>query len=216
MTHNQVQETIRPRFRKRKIVTVTGAADLIAPPASSANFPMVLATALTGAGETSVVVSTPIPTYVAKTGTIIVTSTGGTPGTRVSCSYSSYSGSTFTISSTAFNVNTAAIGANVQVPYSNRVVIDGYTVSGHNTNAAATTFTVRNKSTTASVLFGGSMAATSGTINIAANGRSIPAESGETVEINVAGAITGQIEVEVEGYILPATIPVCTEYTGVP
>lgn len=221
MTHNQIQETVRPRFRKRKQLTSVTSADLIAPPASTASFPMSLATALTTAGVTSVVVSTPIPTHVAPAGTIVVyglDNNGTGSVVTTTCTYTSYTGSTFTISSTDFSTNRSAVGSIIQVPYSNRVVIDAYSISGYNTNAAATTITIRNKAPapTTSVLLGGGMAATSGTINISASHRTIPAESGATIELVVGGAITGLVDVEVEGYIVPATIPVCLEYTGKP
>lgn len=215
------------RFKKRKIVTATGAVDLIAPagPATAGydTNPRRLNTALTGAAEVAVVVQATNPKEVATTGKILVQRDGGALS---EISYTSFTSTattiTFTIGATDFSgaSGTATALASAQnliyLPLSVRCVLTAWTVTGQNTNAAVTTFVVRNKTTTANILFGGAMLATTGTCNIAQQDRFAPGTAGETIELNVAGAITGQLEVEIEGGFLPSSTPCVNEYTGVP
>lgn len=69
-----------------------------------------LSTALTGAAETAVVVSVAIPSWVPATGKIRITTNGGA---RRLISYTSWTGSTFTIPSTDFSGDNANIGNGV-------------------------------------------------------------------------------------------------------
>lgn len=73
-----------------------------------------LSTTLSGAAETSVVVGTAIPTDTPVTGTIRVQTDAGI---YVRVPYTSYTGSTFTISSTDFSTDNATSGNNVFISY---------------------------------------------------------------------------------------------------
>lgn len=207
------------RFRKRKIVTATGAVDLIAPP-SSPGFdtnPSRIATSLTAAGETSVVVAATKPKNVSTTGNILIERSDGSITSHPYSAFTSDSTTiTFTITSHDFDVLTALAGNAVYLPLSYRCVLTAWRIEGQNTNAAVTTYTIRNKATAANVLFGGAMHATTGTVREVAQERFVPGTAGETIELNVAGAITGQIEVEIEGGFLPSSVPCVNEYVGTP
>lgn len=72
-----------------------------------------LATALTGGTETSVVVDKTIPTSTATTGTLTIQGASS----AVEVAYTTYSGSTFTIASTNFSSNNAAVGRDVSVAH---------------------------------------------------------------------------------------------------
>jgi hypothetical protein len=73
-----------------------------------------LNTALTGATETAVVVNTTIPSDTPATGTIRILTDGGI---YVRVAYSSYTGSTFTITSTDFSTDNASVSNNVFISY---------------------------------------------------------------------------------------------------
>lgn len=73
-----------------------------------------LATTLSGAAETSVVVSAAIPTDTPSTGTIRVVDDAGLDRLLT---YTSYTGSTFTITSADFSVASATSGNNVYITY---------------------------------------------------------------------------------------------------
>lgn len=96
-----------------------------------------------------------------------------------------------------------------------RLVVLRYHISGHNTNAAATTYVIRNKTTTANIMLGGSMIPLTGATS--RHGEcELPAVAGEDIELNVAGAITGQINVTLEGVVISQDLPVTRNFTGVP
>lgn len=97
-----------------------------------------------------------------------------------------------------------------------RLVVEFYSIVGHNTNAAATVFEIRNKTTTTSVLLGGSMLPNSGSCSLHQNGVWLPGQSNETIEINVTGSITGAIDITLGGRILPDDFPSTRNYTGAP
>lgn len=97
-----------------------------------------------------------------------------------------------------------------------RLALTWFTILGHNTNAAATTFVVRNKTTTANVFFGGSMLPVSGSIQTTSSGIFIAGAANETIELVVAGAITGQIDISCGGRFLPADYATVDKYTGAP
>lgn len=82
-----------------------------------------LATTLSGSSETSVVVSHVIPTDTPTTGTIRVKNDAGT---FIDCSYTSYSGSTYTISSTDFSINNATSGNTIIIDYLNQGATNKY------------------------------------------------------------------------------------------
>ena len=214
----QQQYVSRNGFRKRKVLTAAGTtgADLVACPAATARVPMVLSTALTSGGETSVVLTQPIPTYTPKAGNIYIVRNSGTVST---IAYTSYTGSTFTIGSTAFNSTDpngpAAAGNIIQLVVPNRVVITAWSVSCVNTGTAAT-FTLRNKTTTTSVLKAWYALATSGNFTDSITDVTFAGESGETIEIVPAAQSGGSFDISVEGYFIPATTPLLNEYTGVP
>ena len=69
-----------------------------------------LNTTLNGASETSVVITTTIPTWLPSTGTIRVVSDGGVD---VLCTYTSYTSATFTINAVDFSTDNATAGNNV-------------------------------------------------------------------------------------------------------
>lgn len=69
---------------------------------------------LSGAAETSVVVTTTIPSDTPTTGTIRV---ANDDGNYILCTYTSYTGSTFTINSTDFSTTNATSGNNVFISY---------------------------------------------------------------------------------------------------
>lgn len=73
-----------------------------------------LNTTLTGAAVTSVVVTTSIPTDTPATGTIRVQNDAGR---YIRCAYTSYTGSTFTITSTDFSTENATAANNVFISY---------------------------------------------------------------------------------------------------
>ncbi len=77
---------------------------------------------LSGASVTSVVVSTAIPTDTPATGTIRIQRANGV---YTKHSYTSYSGSTFTIPSTDFSSNNALAGENVFVSYIDKIAAAG-------------------------------------------------------------------------------------------
>lgn len=207
------------RFRKRKVVTATGQSDLVvclaSPGYSSETY--AVATAPSGAAVVALVISGLIPKWIPRTGNLQVTTNAGT---ILTIAYSAYNTttSTFTIAATNFDANPTAVGSAVRLPMAYRCVLTAWQIIGHNTNAAAsgTTFTVRNKATTTSVLLGGSIMPATGSLAVAAQERCIPGEAGETIEISVGGAITGQIEFEVEGEFVAASVALANEYTGVP
>lgn len=98
-----------------------------------------------------------------------------------------------------------------------RLVITGWTISGHNTNAAATTFVIRNKTTTTTVFMGGSMIPLTGVYQSDQNGLWLPGAANETIEISVAGAITGQIAITMWGRSISAdAVGFASKYTGAP
>lgn len=198
------------RFRKRVLVTGNGSSDLVVPPTLGGfdQRALMLATALTGLNPGSVVVGTAIPLWVPQVGTLnIQTNSGG----WVTIAHTSWTGSTFTIGAIDFTTTPAAVGNAVKFTMAQRVVLDGWQIIGNNTAGTLATFTVRNKVTTANVLFGGSIAATTGAIQVAQNGLTVPGTSGETIEVNVA-AFAGQIEFMVQGYFTPADNPSFLSY----
>lgn len=214
------------RFKKRKIVTATGAVDLVVPPASSgfdAN-PKILNTALTGAAEATVVVQATNPKDVATTGSILIFRDGG------GATASTYSGFTSTATTISFTITSnqdfsgaagsatalASAGNKVFFPLSNRVVLTAWTVNATSTHATPTVFTVRNKATNTSILFDGAMLATTGVLTLTQQDRFVPGTAGETIELNVTGGLTGQLTVDVEGGFLPSSVPCVNEYTGAP
>ena len=75
---------------------------------------MALATALTGGAETSAVMSAAIPTDTPASGTIRIVTNAGV---NKKVAYSSYTGSTFTITSTDFTGDNASIANNVWISY---------------------------------------------------------------------------------------------------
>lgn len=98
----------------------------------------------------------------------------------------------------------------------NRVVITEITISGRNTNAAATTITISNATTTTAIAFYAEMAPTTGSISFSQSGLWIPMVDGETVRVLVGGAITGFVDVTVGGIFLPGTTTAADKYTGIP
>lgn len=214
----QTQYVSRNGFRKRQILASanTTAADVVVCPAATAKMAMVLSTALTSGGETSVFVTKPIPTYMPKAGNIYFTRTSGTVST---IAYTSYTGSTFTIGSTVFNSTDpngpAAAGNAILIGIPNRVVITAWSVSCVNTGTASS-FTLRNKTTTASILKVWHALATTGNFNVAQDDLTMAGESGETIQIVPSAQNTGNFDITVEGYFLPASVPLLNEYTGVP
>lgn len=211
----QNQYVSRNGFRKRKLLTnaATSVADLVVCPTPTAQMSLVLATALTGATETSVVITTAIPAYFPKVGSIYVTRDNGTTST---ITYSARSGSTFTITSSDFSTTTLASAGNaVHIGIPNRVVITAWSVSAVNTGTAAT-ISLRNKSTTASVLHSWHMIATTGVINVSQDDLTMAGEAGETLELSASAQSAGNFNISVEGYFIPASVPLLNEYTGVP
>ena len=98
-----------------------------------------------------------------------------------------------------------------------RLVVTGWSISGHNTNAAATTFTIRNATTTTVIFKGGSMGPTTGSFASDQTSTWLPGTANENIQINVAGAITGQIEVTIWGRVISADTMILTDNaTGAP
>lgn len=98
-----------------------------------------------------------------------------------------------------------------------RLIITGWKISGHNTNAAATTFTIRNKTTTAIVFLDGSMIPLTGAYQSDQSDAWLPGAANETIELNVGGAITGQLAVTIWGRSISADSPFYTDkVTGAP
>lgn len=108
------------------------------------------------------------------------------------------------------------IPAATAVGRTRRIVLQGWDITGHNTNAAATTFTIRNKTTNTIVFTGGSMGPTTGSVQKSASDACLAGAADEAIEINVEGAITGQIEVTCWGRILPLDFPSTRNNTGAP
>jgi len=106
-----------------------------------------------------------------------------------------------------------------------RCVVCGYTVSGYNTNAAATTIQIRNDTTTTSLLYTGAIAPTTGLINIAMSPTWHPMVAAEGLQLNVGGSLTGEVNVTVEGFYMPCGQDdtqansygpaLCDKYTGI-
>lgn len=88
-----------------------------------------------------------------------------------------------------------------------RLVVTGWSISGHNTNGTATTFVIRNKTTTTTIFKGGSMLPTVGSFQDSITGLWLPGAVNEAIEINVAGAITGQIDVTLFGRVISGDAP---------
>lgn len=113
--------------------------------------------------------------------------------------------------STAFSAVIGGVGA----ARTRRLVITGYHFGGVNTNAAATIFAIRNKTTTTSVLLNGGMGPTNGSVNV--NGQCwLPAAANETLELVVTGALTGSLGITIWGRYLAHDYPAATNYTGAP
>lgn len=97
----------------------------------------------------------------------------------------------------------------------NRVVITEIMMSGRNTNASATTITVRNKTTTTALVLYREMAATSGSLEMSSSSLWLPGIDGETIEV-VTANLTGFVDITVGGIFLPGTTPAADKYTGAP
>lgn len=98
-----------------------------------------------------------------------------------------------------------------------RLVVTGWSITGHNTNAAATTFAIRNATTTTIIFKGGSLAPTSGQLDSTVNGVWLPGAAGESLQLNIGGAFTGVLSVTVWGRIVSADSPFLTDNaTGAP
>lgn len=99
-----------------------------------------------------------------------------------------------------------------------RAVITGWSAIGHNTNAAATVFTVRGKVTTTAIAFGGSMGPTNGSVGMGLTGIWTPMPANESLQLNVTGALTGQLDVYLEYIWLSAKTAAAGDgrYSGVP
>lgn len=217
------------RFKKRKIVTAIGAADLVVPPTSPGfdTNPKFLNTALTGGAEATVVVQATNSKDVPQTGSILIRRNGGLITSHTYTSFTVAAGPPPTISFTitsnqdfsgAVGTATAAasVGNEVYFPLSYRAVLTAWTVNATSTHATPTVFVVRNKVTTANILFDGAMLATTGVLTLTQQDRFVPGTAGETIELNVTGGLTGQLTVDVEGGFLPSSVPCVNEYTGVP
>jgi len=120
---------------------------------------------------------------------------------------------------TAFNTATgqvtwvgavnAAVGAGdtydlwLETTVFNHLVITGYSISGHNTNAAFTSWLLRHIDGNKEVVLGGSMALTSGHCNKDNSNCWYEMIPNQSLELVVGGSLTGIIDVTVEGRILP-------------
>ena len=99
--------------------TSSATADVNGVVTSNVNYrQLVLNTTLIGAAETSVVTTTAIPSDTPSSGTVRVIDDNGT---RISCAYSSYTGSTFTISPTDFSTVNATSGNGLFISYLDNV-----------------------------------------------------------------------------------------------
>jgi len=87
----------------------------------------------------------------------------------------------------------------------NHLVITGYSISGNNSNAAQTVWVLRHVDGNKEVVLGGSMALTSGQCNKDNSNAWLEMIPNQSLELVTSGAITGQIDVMVEGRILPMT-----------
>jgi hypothetical protein len=85
----------------------------------------------------------------------------------------------------------------------NHLVVTGYSVSGNNANAAFTSWVLRHIDGNKEVLVGGSMGLTSGSCNKDNSNCWYEMIPNQSLELVVGGSITGQIDVTVEGRILP-------------
>jgi hypothetical protein len=97
----------------------------------------------------------------------------------------------------------------------NRAVITELWIAGRNTNASICTVTIRNKTTTGSVILYREMAATTGTLQDGQVGLWIPGHDGETIQV-VTANLTGFVEVFVGGMFLPSSTTTADKYTGAP
>jgi hypothetical protein len=87
----------------------------------------------------------------------------------------------------------------------NHLVVTGYSISGNNANAAFTTWVLRHVDGAKEVVLGGSMGLTSGSCNKDNSNAWLEMIPNQSLELVVGGSITGQIDVMVEGRILPMT-----------
>jgi len=124
-----------------------------------------LSTSLSGASETSVVVSTTIDSDTPTSGTIRVQNDNGR---YILCAYTSFTGSTFTITSTDFSTENATSGNNIFISYIDKVAAattESFTVVY---NADRTLF-VRVRNATAQI----KTAETTGTLGSGGGGATI-------------------------------------------
>lgn len=210
------QDISKARIVKRKVFTASAStpatADVLAVPAPTSFAPYTLATALENVGETAVVVRETIQSHVGATGTIMLTS--AETGVTTTVAYTSRTSTTFTIAPTDFSTDFLTEGETVMVPNHNRLVVTGWQVNGYNSGTLVT-FTVRGDNPTTAVIFGGVMVATTGSISLNASGMTIPCESNSNVEVAFSGSFTGQLDVTIEGYVMPASTPMAISYTMV-
>lgn len=98
-----------------------------------------------------------------------------------------------------------------------RLVVTGWSIYGQNTNAAATTFSIRNKTTTTTIFKDGGMVPTSGTFSSDVNGVNLVGAANEAIELTVGGALTGFLSVVLWGRVQSADSPFQTRnVTGAP
>ena len=122
---------------------------------------------------------------------------------------------------TAFNTTTgtatfapaanAAVGAAetydlwMETTIFSHLVITGYSISGNNSNAAQAVWVLRNMDGNKEVVLGGSIGLTSGQCNKDNSNCWFEMVPNQNLELAMTGSITGQLDVTIEGRILPLT-----------
>lgn len=94
-----------------------------------------------------------------------------------------------------------------------RIVVTGCVVSGHNTNAAASSVLLRNHATTTAVVLPFTIAPTNGQMAVADGNLWHPLIEDESLQLNV-NTLTGQVSLSLKGLFLPASVrEVADKYT---
>jgi hypothetical protein len=87
----------------------------------------------------------------------------------------------------------------------NHLVITGYSISGNNSNPAQAVWVLRNMDGNKEVVLGGSIGLTSGQCNKDNSNCWFEMVPNQNLELAMTGSITGQLDVTIEGRILPLT-----------
>jgi hypothetical protein len=96
----------------------------------------------------------------------------------------------------------------------NRLVITGYHISGNNSNAAQATVLLRCYPTTTVSILRASLNITNGNYSADAGGVWIPLPADESIQVVVAGALTGNVDITVWGKVFPISTHLAGKYDG--